>query len=166
MPRYRKKPIVVEAVRITDEWFDGDHPNPLHPIGVVFDPSRRTVHMPSPGGGVGHVGDWLITDESGDLSVVELGIFEATYEPVFQPNPDLRFKGSPMSPELEAQFKAIPAEMDRYNTAMRTWLDGQSTTPETRKRARELFGMGPEQANKPAPEPELADSDDLVEGDG
>jgi len=38
--QYRKKPVVIEAVQITDEWFDGDHPNPLHPIGT---PDRPLV---------------------------------------------------------------------------------------------------------------------------
>lgn len=38
-----------KAVQITDEWFDGDHPNPLHPLGMLIDPVRRLVTC-----GVGH----------------------------------------------------------------------------------------------------------------
>jgi len=30
-------------MRITDEWFDGEVPNPLHPIGALIDPMTRTV---------------------------------------------------------------------------------------------------------------------------
>lgn len=33
-------------MRITDEWFDGDMPNPLHPIGWLIDPVRREVTVP------------------------------------------------------------------------------------------------------------------------
>ncbi len=28
---------------VTDEWFDNNHPNPLHPIGVIIEPSKRRV---------------------------------------------------------------------------------------------------------------------------
>ncbi len=34
------------AVIITAEWFDGEVPNPLHPIGWLIDPVRRVVHVP------------------------------------------------------------------------------------------------------------------------
>ena len=30
---------------VTDEWFDNDHPNPLHPIGVIIDPIKRRVEI-------------------------------------------------------------------------------------------------------------------------
>lgn len=33
-------------MRITDQWFDGDMPNPLHPIGWLIDPRTRTVSVP------------------------------------------------------------------------------------------------------------------------
>lgn len=30
---------------VTDEWFDNDHPNPLHPIGVIINPIKRRVEV-------------------------------------------------------------------------------------------------------------------------
>lgn len=33
-------------MRITDAWFDGDHPNPLHPVGWLIDSVRREVIVP------------------------------------------------------------------------------------------------------------------------
>jgi len=32
-------------MEITDQWFDGDMPNPLHPIGALIDPRTRTVQV-------------------------------------------------------------------------------------------------------------------------
>ncbi len=53
-------------VQITDEWFDGDHPNPLHPKGVRMDPVKRVVHL---GDINAFVGDWLVTDADGNRFV-------------------------------------------------------------------------------------------------
>ena len=40
--------IDVDSRQVTDEWFDGTHPNPLHPIGtkdkpIIIDPVKRVV---------------------------------------------------------------------------------------------------------------------------
>lgn len=73
--------MVIDAVQITDEWFDGDHPNPLHPTGVVYAPMTRTVHISTlEGEMVGQVGDWLITGVQGGLYPCKPDIFAATYE--------------------------------------------------------------------------------------
>jgi len=80
MPSFRKRPIVIEAVQITDEWFDGDHPNDLHPIGVVIDPRTRQAFLD--GAFRGKVGDWIITDPGHERSVCRADDFAVTYEPV------------------------------------------------------------------------------------
>lgn len=78
MAKYRKKPVVIEAVQITDEWFDGDHPNPLHPTGIMFHPSSRTVSIPP---ATAQVGDFIITDDRGERCLCRRDIFDKTYEP-------------------------------------------------------------------------------------
>lgn len=81
MSKFRKKPVVIDAVQITDEWFDGDHPNSLHPLGVAIDPWDRTVRVQTlEGEMIGRVGDWLITGVQGERYPCKPGIFEATYE--------------------------------------------------------------------------------------
>lgn len=83
MAKYRKKPVVVEAVQITNEWFDGDHPNPLHPRGVIIDPWTRTVTINTlEGKMIGNISDWIITGVKGEKYPCKDDIFRATYEPV------------------------------------------------------------------------------------
>ena len=80
--RWRKRPVVVTAVQVTDEWFDGDHPNPLHPVGLRMDPVSRVVEIPTLEGTMtGQVGDWIITGIRGETYPCKDEIFRATYEP-------------------------------------------------------------------------------------
>lgn len=82
MAKFRKKPVVVEAVQVTNAWFDAPHPNPLHPVGMVFDPIRRVVEIPTLEGVMtAQVGDWIITGVKGERYPCKPDIFEATYEP-------------------------------------------------------------------------------------
>jgi hypothetical protein len=60
MALYRKKPIVIEAVRLTN---------------------RREIRTLE-GVMVGEIGDWLITGVRGEQYPCKPDIFEATYEPV------------------------------------------------------------------------------------
>lgn len=60
MPKFRKKPIVIEAVRLT---------------------RRCTIHT-AEGDMVGEPGDWLITGVAGEQYPCKHEIFVATYEPV------------------------------------------------------------------------------------
>ncbi len=83
MPKFRKRPIVVEAVQVTDAWFDDDHPNPLHPTGIVMDPKERCVFIPTLEGKMrGEIGDWIITGIAGEKYPRKESIFHLTYEPV------------------------------------------------------------------------------------
>ena len=86
MPKYRKKLSIIGAVQITDKWFDGDHPNPLHPIGTLEHPVKilpqlRMVEIYTfEGVRYGCVDDWLITDVQGEMYFFKSDIFEAIYE--------------------------------------------------------------------------------------
>jgi hypothetical protein len=85
MKKYRKKPAVIEAVQITDEWFDGRRINPLHIIGedILYNPYLRVVKIKTlEGTMVGVVGDWIIKGVRGEYYPCKPDIFEETYEKV------------------------------------------------------------------------------------
>ena len=60
MPKFRKKPVVIEAVRLT----------------------RRTEIDTLEGTMIGSPGDWLITGIQGEQYPCKHDIFVATYEPI------------------------------------------------------------------------------------
>ena len=60
MPKFRKKPVVIEAVQLT------------RPVAI------KTLE----GDMLGNIGDWLITGVAGEQYPCKPDIFEATYEPV------------------------------------------------------------------------------------
>lgn len=79
--KFRKKPVVIDAIQITAEWFDGPHPNPLHPIGLIINPRQRTVEIKTlEGTMLGNEGDWIITGVKGECYPCKPDVFEATYE--------------------------------------------------------------------------------------
>ncbi len=83
MPKFRKRPIVIEAVQITDEWFDGDPLNSLHVPGVIIDHENLYVLIPTLEGAMrGSIGDWIITGVQGKRYPCKPDIFAATYEAV------------------------------------------------------------------------------------
>ena len=83
MQKYRKKPVVIEAVQITDETFDAPHPNPLHVRGVVYDPIAKTVTINTLEGVMtGRIGDWIIRGVNGELYPCKPDVFAKTYEAV------------------------------------------------------------------------------------
>ena len=83
MSKYRKKPVVIEAVQITDTTFDAPHPNPEHLSGVIYDPIKREVKIPTlEGAMIGNLGDWIIVGVKGERYPCKPDIFEATYEKV------------------------------------------------------------------------------------
>lgn len=82
MPFYRKKPVVIEARRITDETFDNPHPNPEHFEGVTYDPyAREAVIDTLEGTMYGSLGDYLVKGIKGEIYPCKPDIFEATYDP-------------------------------------------------------------------------------------
>lgn len=86
--KFRKKPVVIDAVQITDEWFDADHPNDLIPCSspgqrIIVDPRSRTVDIETLEGTMtGNIGDWIITGVKGECYPCKPDIFAETYEAV------------------------------------------------------------------------------------
>lgn len=81
--KFRKKPVVIEAVQITDSTFDAPHPNPEHIPGVTYDPLQRCVFINTLEGCMrGNIGDWIIRGIKGELYPCKPDIFDATYEAV------------------------------------------------------------------------------------
>lgn len=86
--KFRKKPVVIEAVQITPEWFDALHPSPLYPVSllgkeIVMDPVNRCVFCLTLEGAMrGDIGDWIITGIAGEVYPCKPDIFSKTYEPV------------------------------------------------------------------------------------
>lgn len=78
MPKYRKKPVVVEA----DQWFPGrrvagvrerrGNGSPASIVGVIKTPKGDLVAKP---------GDWIITGVAGEKYPCKEEIFYKTYEP-------------------------------------------------------------------------------------
>lgn len=83
MFRFRKKPVVIEAIRITNDTFDAPHPNDEHVPGVIYDPVQRCVFIDTLEGRMkGDIGDWIIRGVKGELYPCKDDIFQATYESV------------------------------------------------------------------------------------
>ena len=81
MPKFRKKPVVIEAIQVTDATFDFPHPNPGHIRGLIYNPVARTVAIPTLEGVMtARVGDWIIRGVKGEFYPCKPDIFEATYE--------------------------------------------------------------------------------------
>ena len=80
MGKWRKKAVVIEAVQITDAWFDGPHKD--HVVGVLISPKTKTCSVETlEGVMIGLVGDWLITGVKGEKYFCKPDIFALTYEP-------------------------------------------------------------------------------------
>ena len=81
MPKFRKKPVVIEAIQ-----YDGSH-NSVHEIyelsewKISFINNRLTIRTLE-GEMLASEGDWIIKGVSGEVYPCKPDIFEATYEPV------------------------------------------------------------------------------------
>lgn len=88
MAKFRKKPVIIDAVQITNATFDTAHPNPEHLTStddrrITYDPVERCVFIKTLEGVMrGDLGDWLITGVKGEVYPCKPDIFAATYEPV------------------------------------------------------------------------------------
>ena len=91
MEKYRKKPIIVEAVQITKEWFSQNHPNPLHMKGILIDPVQKNIMLAVDENTAdifavptmeGVVDDWIIIYPPGKRHLCKPQVFEAHYEKV------------------------------------------------------------------------------------
>ncbi len=82
MPKFRKKPIVIEAIQ-----YDGTNEK-AHEIyklstrNVSFIPGKELTIRTLEGAMTANVGDWIIKGVAGEVYPCKPDIFEATYEPV------------------------------------------------------------------------------------
>jgi hypothetical protein len=87
MRQYRKRPVVIEAIQLTDSAFDGPHPNPEHVVGVIYDPFTRRAYIDTLEGQMNaQVGDYIIRGVTGELYPCKPDIFAATYDAVADVN--------------------------------------------------------------------------------
>ena len=79
--KFRKKPVVIEAVQVTDATFDDPHPNPEHIVGVIYDPAKRCAFIDTLEGRMrADLFDWIIRGVKGELYPCKPDIFESTYD--------------------------------------------------------------------------------------
>lgn len=88
MKAFRRIPLIVQAVQVTDATFDAPHPNPDHIAdpGIVYDTVNRYVWLRPPNPKTPEtpvaVGDWIIREVDGSFSKCRSDVFEMTYEAV------------------------------------------------------------------------------------
>lgn len=81
MRLFRKLPVTVAAVQITDSTFDNDHPNDEHIKGVLYDPVARCAYIDTLEGRMrADLGDWIVRGIKGELYPVKPDIFALLYE--------------------------------------------------------------------------------------
>ena len=95
MPKFRKKPVVVEAVQYQGSnineimfWIGSNAPlEPHEQLAIVDDDGTFKIRTLESGEGyhVADVGDWIIKGIKGEFYPCKPAIFEATYEPVDPP---------------------------------------------------------------------------------
>ena len=79
--KYRKKPVVIDAVQITDRMVFGDQPlpegvkylNPITGAPILLLGTLEGIMR-------GHIGDWVITGVAGEKYFCQDAIFKQTYE--------------------------------------------------------------------------------------
>ncbi len=85
MQRYKKRPVEVEAVQLTDAMLE----NMRHPErvpGVQYDRLNQCAWIKTPAGTLAClVGSWIVRNAEGALCPVKPKTFEAMYEPVIGP---------------------------------------------------------------------------------
>lgn len=88
MARFRKKPVVIDAVRVTELLHgDGDLPAwvaaALDADEIQLVPTTNKIYVRTPEGVMrGENADWLIRGVKGELYPCKPDVFEATYEEV------------------------------------------------------------------------------------
>jgi hypothetical protein len=95
MGRYRKKPVVIEAIQNTggnsnevlafcfadERWKEGIDSEYVNGPGIGYTPPLGTFDIPTLEGTMtAQVGDWIIRGVKGELYPCKPDIFEATYE--------------------------------------------------------------------------------------
>lgn len=93
--KYRKKPVVIEAVRVDEALFSAARTwsnlpgwliDAYEEGGVIFE--REAISLPTLEGTMrAYWGDWIICGVKGELYPCKPDIFEATYEAVEEGSP-------------------------------------------------------------------------------
>jgi hypothetical protein len=82
--KFKKIPVTIDAVQITDATFDALHPNPDHIPGIRYDPIFRCAYINTLEGVMtASLGDWIITGVKGEHYSCKRDIFALTYEKVY-----------------------------------------------------------------------------------
>ena len=119
MPKFRKKPVVIEAVQLT--WENRNEVCDFAGVGKISDGKPEgcyidrdgSVHDKPPGGPdtiglsiptpegvmVARQGDWIIKGVKGELDSCKSDIFEATYEPAASESVDIGIRVQEEPPE-------------------------------------------------------------------
>lgn len=96
--KFRKKPIIVNAEQVTEQWFEKDK-SPFRMIGnyqtEVLRGSRRIEIATLEGIMYARRGDWIVIGINGEAYPVKDEIFRKTYEPVIA-----KKRGKPANPRL------------------------------------------------------------------
>jgi len=87
MPKYRKKPVEIDA----SQWFCKGHcptwaQHAVEEFATHFEVATLEGMMR------GNPGDWIIRDVKGEIYPCKPDVFEATYDPVPDPVPECRFE--------------------------------------------------------------------------
>lgn len=85
MPKFRKKPIIIEAMQLTDGPFGNHHEVAEWCGGIVTvgEDTEIAIEIGTLEGTMrADVGDWIIRGVQGEHYPCKPDIFEATYEPV------------------------------------------------------------------------------------
>lgn len=90
MARYRKKPVVIEAIQWQGnnicavlDFGSNTGPSPLWGDDFKIDENQRCVSIFTPEGTMqASIGDWIICGVKGEFYPCKPDIFEDTYEPV------------------------------------------------------------------------------------
>ena len=78
----RKKPVVVTAMLLTDDYFNRPPDAVQHIPGLRCNPETHEAVIPTLEGDMtAHIGDWIICGVQGEFYPCDPDIFAATYEP-------------------------------------------------------------------------------------
>ena len=116
MPKFRKKPVVIEARRFNNDaeanklarWCGGQ----VRITSTLFD-THLAIDIPTLEGTMrAYVGDWIIRGVAGEFYPCRDDIFTATYEPVDESD-ELTDLGFPTDDAVELRGDELAAVLDR-----------------------------------------------------
>ena len=82
MSKFRKRPVVIDAERITEDYT----PEDVERDDIKIEGEPRCYYVQTPEGVMrARVGDWIITGVEGEKYPCKPSVFEKTYEPLTQP---------------------------------------------------------------------------------